>query len=101
MYMGTLWSNLRAKTWSVCTIIGLCNETPPRTLLVLPGDDGHAQEFALTLYPAGPAEASILRPKRHFPPGGYLRPKGRFPMSCMGAAGTRKKGNTNPTKNPE
>jgi hypothetical protein len=33
----------------------------------------------VTPYPAGPAEAGILRPKRRFPTGGYLRPKGCFP----------------------
>jgi hypothetical protein len=52
----------------------------PCTLLVLPEDGGRALEFALTPYPAGPAEAGILRPKRRFPSGGYLRPKGRFPL---------------------
>jgi hypothetical protein len=87
-------------------------EMTPRTLLVLPEDGERALGFALTLYPAGPAEASILRPKGrfptggylrpkgHFPPGGYLRPKGRFPSHAQGAAGTRKKG-PDPTKNPE
>jgi hypothetical protein len=98
--MGMLWSKLRAKMWSVRMIIRLCNETPPHTLLVLPDDDERAQGFALTLYPAGLAEAGILRPKRRFPSGGYLRPKGHFPTLRMGAARTRKKGD-NPTKNPE
>jgi hypothetical protein len=36
-------------------------------------------QTSVTPYPAGPAEASILRPKHRFPSGGYLRPKGRFP----------------------
>jgi hypothetical protein len=48
---------------------------PPHTLLVLPGDVERRRSIALTPYTAGLAETSILRPKRRFPPGGYLRPK--------------------------
>jgi hypothetical protein len=74
---------------------------PPYTLLVLPEDGEHTLRFALTLYPAGPAETGILRPKHRFPTGGYLRPTGCFPTMCMGGRQTwGKRECTKPCKNP-